>query len=160
MNDIRIRQPNQALQKSTMETSSNPKDMLIDVRPKHLLVDLSLWALVASSLLVLVWALAESWPVALIIWVYWSQSAIIGIFWFIKLLSLRQFPIQGIEVDEQTVEPTAKTKIQLALFFLVHYGGFHLLYGVFLYVLLKSVRVVPVLTTAAVFCAYQCFSFF
>ncbi|MHC4498780.1 MAG: DUF6498-containing protein [Planctomycetota bacterium] len=36
--------------------------------------DLSFWGLIASNLLVVVWALAENWALAIIMWVYWSQS--------------------------------------------------------------------------------------
>ncbi|MHC4648116.1 MAG: hypothetical protein ACYTBJ_21865 [Planctomycetota bacterium] len=33
----------------------------------------------------------ENWPPAVIIWVCWGQSVIIGVFWFTKILSLKMF---------------------------------------------------------------------
>ncbi|MHC4498779.1 MAG: DUF6498-containing protein [Planctomycetota bacterium] len=58
------------------------------------------------------------------------------------------------------VPPTKGTKIQTAMFFLVHYGGFHLGYAVFLFARLKSVQAAPIFAMASIFFLYQGFSFF
>jgi hypothetical protein len=131
-----------------------------DSARRHLYSDLSFWALLASNLLAVVWALAENWSVAVIMWVYWSQSVIIGLFWFIKILALRDFSTKGYKMNGRPVPPTKGTKIQTAMFFLAHYGGFHLGYAVFLSEQLERVQVAPILAMAGIFSLYQGFSFF
>lgn len=122
--------------------------------------DLSLLALIFSNLAVIIWALIEGWSLGVLMWVYWSQSVNIGIFWFFKILSLKEFSTEGFKINNRSVEPTVHTKKQTAVFFLIHYGFFHLIYSVFLGGMFKSVKLVPIFLMAGVFFAYQCFSFF
>lgn len=143
-----------------MDISTSPKDELNKNIRKSFGSDLSLWALIASNLVTIVWALIGGWPLAIIIWVYWSQSVIIGILWFFKILTLKQFSTKGVKINNRSVKPTRGTKIQTAFFFLIHYGFFHFIYAIFLFGLLKTVRMWPVLFMAGVFLIYQCFSFF
>lgn len=126
----------------------------------HFYSDLSLWALIASNLVVIIWALIEEWPLAIAMWVYWSQSIAIGILWFFKILSLKEFSTKGFKINGRSVEPTTSTKIQTAIFFLIHYGFFHLIYSIFLSGMFKSVKLFPVFLTGGLFFVYQCFSFF
>jgi len=127
---------------------------------KHFYSDLSLWALIASNLMVIILALIEKWSLGIILWVYWSQSVTIGILWFFKILSLKEFSTKGFKIGGQSVESTAATKIQTAMFFLVHYGFFHLGYCIFLSAMFRPAKVSAVFVMAAVFIFYQCFSFF
>ncbi|MFC1737430.1 DUF6498-containing protein [Planctomycetota bacterium] len=143
-----------------MEISVNPKFSLRKKPVRHFFSDLSLWALIVSNLIVIFWALIEGWALAVIMWVYWSQSVSIGILWFFKILTLKEFSTKGFKINNQSVEPTTSTKIQTAIFFLVHYGFFHVGYAVFLSALFKHVRLMPICVMAAVFFVYQSFSFF
>ncbi|MHC4186283.1 MAG: DUF6498-containing protein [Planctomycetota bacterium] len=143
-----------------MEISFNTPATPGDSTRRHFYSDLSFWALLASNLLAVVWALAENWSVAVTMWVYWSQSVIIGLFWFIKILALRDFSTKRYKMNGRPVPPTKGTKIQTAVFFLVHYGGFHLGYAVFLSEQLKRVQAAPILAMAGIFSLYQGFSFF
>ena len=143
-----------------MDISTSPKDELSKMLRKSFGSDLSLWALVVSNLIVIVWALIGGWPLAVIIWVYWSQSVIIGILWFFKILTLKEFSTKDLKINGRSVEPTRGTKIQTAFFFLAHYGFFHFIYAIFLLVDFKTVRIWPILFMAGVFLVYQCFSFF
>jgi len=129
-------------------------------RKRNFYLDLSLWALIVSNLVVIIWALIEEWSLAIVMWVYWSQSVTIGILWFFKILTLKEFSTKGFKINNRSVEPTAGTKIQTAVFFLVHYGFFHLIYSVFLGAMFKDVKLVPIFLMAGVFFVYQCFSFF
>jgi hypothetical protein len=67
-----------------------------------------------------------------VMWIYWSQSVIIGIFNFIKIISLKEFSTEGFRQGNKPVLPTKATKISTGLFFLFHYGFFHLIYSFFL----------------------------
>jgi len=143
-----------------MDISYQPQENLSKSGKKHFHSDLSLWALIASNLIVIIWALIEKWSLGVIMWVYWSQSVTIGILWFFKLLTLKEFSTKDLKINDRPVEPTTATKIQMATFFPLHYGGFHFGYALFLCTLFKSVKIWPILFMAGVFLIYQCFSFF
>lgn len=68
-----------------------------------------------------------------VVWVYWFQSIIIGLFNFLLLLTIKNMDATGFKLNNQPV--TAQNKGCAAWFFLVHYGIFHLVYAVFLLVL-------------------------
>lgn len=146
-------QPQESLSKPAIRVGGNSGR-------KYFHSDLSLWALIASNLIVIVWALIEGWSLAIIIWIYWSQSVTIGILWFFKILTLKEFSTKGFHINNRPVEPTPRTKIQTAVSFLVHYGIFHLVYAIFLLGLCKTAGKRSILFMAGVFLVYQCFSFF
>ena len=89
-------------------------------------------SLIFSNLLVIVFAVVDNLSALDILWIYWTQSVIIGIFNFIKILSLREFSTEGFRQGNKQVLPTRGTKISTAIFFLFHYGFFHVIYAVFL----------------------------
>ena len=142
-----------------MEISYKPQNGQSNNEIKPFYLDLSLWALIVSNLVVAVWALTKRWRLGPIMWVYWCQSVIIGIFWFIKILILKGFSTEGYTVDGKTVEPTKKTKISTARHFLIDYGIIHLIYAGFLYIKLENIRVASILLMACVFLLYESFSF-
>ncbi|KQC03618.1 MAG: hypothetical protein APR53_04840 [Methanoculleus sp. SDB] len=96
-------------------------------------MDSSTAALIATNIGVLVLALYQQWDIGTVIWIYWCQSVIIGFFQFFRILSLRHFTTDDIRVNNAPVEPTRKTQRRLAGFFAVHYGFFHFVYLVFLW---------------------------
>jgi hypothetical protein len=65
-----------------------------------------------------------------IVWIYWFQSVTIGIFNFLDLLTVKNFDANGMKMNDAPV--TSDNKGCAAWFFLVHYGIFHLAYGIFL----------------------------
>jgi hypothetical protein len=67
-----------------------------------------------------------------IIWVYWCQSVIIGMFNFFDLLTIKNFSATDFKINDAPV--TNANKGCMAWFFLLHYGGFHIAYFVFLVV--------------------------
>lgn len=143
-----------------MDISFQPQESLSKSGKKQFHSDLSLWALIVSNLIVIVWALIEGWPLAIVVWVYWSQSVTIGILWFFKILTLNEFSTKDCTINDKAVEATTGTKIRIAFFFLAHYGFFHLGYAFFLFLECKPVRIGPILFMAGLFLVYQCFSFF
>ena len=89
-------------------------------------------SLIFSNLLVIVFAVIDNLSAIDILWIYWTQSVIIGIFNFIKILSLKEFSTEGFRQGGKQVLPTKAAKISTAIFFLFHYGFFHVIYAVFI----------------------------
>ncbi|MBN1556278.1 MAG: hypothetical protein JXA11_16175 [Phycisphaerae bacterium] len=102
---------------------------------KQFFYDRTTLSLIASNLVTIVVALWQNWPLGVIMWIYWGQSVIIGVFNFFRILDLQQFSTKGFQIDGKNVEPTRGVKIQTAVFFLFHYGFFHVGYALFLAVL-------------------------
>ena len=135
---------------------------------KHFYTDLSFWALLVSNLVVIAWAVLEKWDIGEVLWIYWCQSVIIGLFWYIKMLSLKQFSTKDLKVNGLPVAPTRETKIRTANFFLLHFGFFHYIYLFFLPRLFEGIlpslsegiKIFQIMSLAIVFFIYQCFSFF
>ncbi len=71
-----------------------------------------------------------------IIWIYWCQSIIIGLFTFLELLTVRNFTAGNMRLNDQPV--TKDNKSCAAWFFLLHYGIFHFVYMIFLAVKFHS----------------------
>ncbi len=67
---------------------------------------------------------------ATVVWIYWFQSIIIGLFNFLDLLTIKNFDTGNFKMNDQPV--TAVNKGCAAWFFLVHFGFFHLGYAIFL----------------------------
>ncbi len=99
---------------------------------KQRLADPTVISLILSNLLAIGFALAFNLNIMAILWVYWSQSVIIGFFNFFRILSLKKFSTEGIKVNYKPIEATNKTKVMMAFFFAFHYGFFHLVYAFFL----------------------------
>jgi len=87
-------------------------------------LDASEKLLIFGNLVTIAMALIFNYPLATIIWLYWLESVIIGFFAFLKILF----------VTGKNAPPFLK-RLPLALFFSVHYGGFHLGYLAFLAVM-------------------------
>jgi len=127
---------------------------------KRLVSDVSAWMLILSNIVVIFLAVKEQWPLSTVIWTYWWQSVIIGLFTVTKILSLRDFSTEGVTLQDKPVAPSKETKRRSALFFSVHYGFFHLCYALILLALLKNVHDIKHIALAAlIFFANHLFSF-
>ena len=93
---------------------------------------LSTLSLIFSNVLVIIFAIIDNLSALDVLWIYWSQSVIIGIFNFIKIITLKEFSTEGFKQGNKQVLPTKSAKISTAFFFLFHYGFFHVVYAVFL----------------------------
>lgn len=112
---------------------------MTDISPENRLADLSLWGLIAGNVFSIIMAAIQGWDIGQIIWVYWMQSVIIGIINYIRIRSLKEFSTKGLKINGKSVEPTVQTRNSTAIFFMIHYGMFHLFYALFLSVgLLQS----------------------
>ena len=65
-----------------------------------------------------------------VIWIYWIQSVIIGFFNFIDLLTIKNYDPGNAKLNGQPI--SEKNKGCLPWFFMMHYGLFHFVYGIFL----------------------------
>lgn len=72
-----------------------------------------------------------------IVFLYWGQSVLIGLFNFIDILTIKNVIPGSIELNDSPVKNNSKTKGCAASFFAVHYGVFHLAYGIFILVYSK-----------------------
>ncbi len=91
-----------------------------------------LW-LLAANLATMVMALAQGWSLAPLMWVYWCQSVIIGVFNWLRIRRLKQFSVTGLKINGKRIEePTPAIKRWMTNFFAMHFGFFHLVYLLFL----------------------------
>ena len=103
------------------------REMTFEARSDH-----SFYALIASNVLALVIGAATQMGLREMMLVYWIQSAIIGITHFVRMLLLREFNAEGFHMGGRPFQQTGSDKLKLALFFLLHYGGFHAVFLAFL----------------------------
>jgi len=89
-------------------------------------------ALILANVVTLVAALLFRWEVAWLFWPYWIQSVIIGFYARRRMLGLAQFSTEGFTSGNRPVHENDQGKRSTANFFVLHYGGFHLGYLVFL----------------------------
>ena len=97
-------------QQNSLEYSAN--------RPLY--ASASLWSLVIANLLVIVWAVLTERTLGLIVWVYFSQNVILGIFWPLKVFA-------------SSADSSYTKKVQSVAVFLPHYLIMHFLYAISLY---------------------------
>jgi hypothetical protein len=134
---------------------------------KPILSDPTLWSLLGANLLLLIFYLTGQVDMLALVWVYWGQSVIIGLFNFFRILRLKNFSTKNFYMNGMPVEPTLANKVKVAFFFAFHYGIFHLVYAVFLSTqTLSSLQkdfsifgALPVLAGIALFFMSHLFSF-
>ena len=95
--------------------------------------DTSVLGLIASNIVVIVWALIENWNLGFLMLVYWAQSVIIGLFWFYTIITYknayRKYTADPFELPDKL---NAFSRLGIGLFFLFHFGFFHSGYLTFL----------------------------
>jgi hypothetical protein len=123
--------------------------------------DWSALTLIATNLLTIVVAVYQKWNPGTVMWIYWGQSVIIGVFSVVRMWTLQNFTTDGVTVNDRPVAPTTSNKHQLAIFFLLHYGFFHLIYAVFLSEManVDSQEVIPIAICILAFLANHLFSY-
>jgi hypothetical protein len=68
-----------------------------------------------------------------LLWTYWFQSVVIGAFNVLRIRALQRFTTDGMTMNDRPVPTTPEAKRQVANFFTIHYGFFHLIYAIFLF---------------------------
>ncbi len=94
--------------------------------------NLSTYSLILTNIIVIIFAIVQQWNLLYILWIYLGQNFIIGLFAFLKIISIRKFKTDGVKFNNIELKPTKSAKIKIGLFFLFHYGFFNLIYAVFL----------------------------
>jgi hypothetical protein len=102
--------------------------------------DRSLTFLLITNLATVVLAVLQQWTITDLLWVYWGQSVVIGYYNVHRIVDLDRFSTDGFIRSIRPVEPTCETQRCTAICFALHYGLFHLVYGVFL---LTTFRIHP-----------------
>lgn len=92
----------------------------------------SLLFLIAGNLYCIWYYENHSNAFATVVWIYWFQSITIGLFNFLDLLTIKNYDTSSFTMNDKPV--TAANKGCTAWFFLLHFGGFHLGYAIFLLV--------------------------
>lgn len=95
--------------------------------------DSSTWLLVITNLIIIIFATVQHWNFLTLMWIYWTQSVIIGLVNFVRMLLLKDFSTKGMIFGGKPVEKTTSSKIAMAFFFLFHYGGFQAMYVFFIF---------------------------
>jgi hypothetical protein len=112
--------------------SKRPKIKFSELWKQVDFTQISTLSLIFSNVLVIFFAVLDDLSALDVLWIYWFQSVIIGIFNFIKILSLKEFSTEGFRQGNKQVPPTKGAKISTGIFFLFHYGFFHFIYAIFL----------------------------
>jgi hypothetical protein len=94
--------------------------------------DLSALFLIVSNVITIVIAVLEQWQLSEVIWIYWWQNIIIGFYNYKRIRSLKHFSAEGFTINKKPVAPTKATQGFVAIFFLLHFGFFHLVYLIFI----------------------------
>jgi hypothetical protein len=97
---------------------------------KKLTADPSFYLLLAGNVWCIYYYQSGQAGFETVIWIYWFQSVIIGLFNFLEILTARNIDTGTFKINDEPV--TAKNRGCAAFFFLVHYGGFHIAYLVFI----------------------------
>lgn len=95
--------------------------------------DKSALGILLSNVLAIALALWQNWDLGQLMWIYWCQSVIIGFFNFLRMMKLKKFTTAGLTSNGRRVPEDASGKRSTAIFFLVHYGFFHVVYLAFLF---------------------------
>lgn len=112
--------------------NERPKNTLSGLWKRFDFTRFSTLSLLISNGLVILFAIIDKVSATDVLWIYWSQSVIIGIFNAVEILMLKEFSTAGFRRGNKPVLPTKAAKYSTAAFFIFHYGFFHLVYAVFL----------------------------
>ena len=93
--------------------------------------DPSFWALIFLNVFFIYEYKEDSIQYTTIIWLYWCQSVLLGIFNFFDMLTLKNASVENMTINGKPAT-VAQAKGCLPIFFLFHYGIFHLVYFIFL----------------------------
>ncbi|MBI3720904.1 MAG: hypothetical protein HY252_20165 [Sphingobacteriales bacterium] len=101
------------------------------------LTDIGFWSLLFWNLFLVYYQLRHPETFKTILWIYWAQSILIGLFNFLDIITLQKVVPGSWNEDGKSVSD-ARAKGCAAFFFLFHYGFFHLVYIIFLFAFVKA----------------------
>jgi hypothetical protein len=130
---------------------------LVMSRP-GVLKDVSLWVLVSSNLAFAIFFIMQGGEFGTLMWAYWAQSVIIGVFNFIRILTQKNFSVKSVKLNNRPAKHNIGTKNYIAFFFLFHYGFFHFAYLMFLKDMAETTQIDFILIGALIFLINHGFS--
>ena len=92
----------------------------------------SVWSLILTNIVTIGVALVYQWDLRVLIWGYWFQGVIFGIFNFLNIILLESFDTEHVEINGRPFAEKSAAKLFIGVFFLCHYGFFHFVYLIFL----------------------------
>ncbi len=72
-----------------------------------------------------------------LLFLYWGQSVLIGLFNFVDMLTVKNVVTGSMTINNVPADSSSKSKGCTSLFFLFHYGIFHLVYGIYIFIYTK-----------------------
>ncbi len=100
---------------------------------KEIFKDQSFWSLLIINVAIIVYYLCYNTGFKTLVWIYWAQSVLIGVFTFLQLATVRTLKSGSITFNNTAVGNDKKGRGCLSAFFAVHYGFFHLGYFIFIF---------------------------
>lgn len=98
--------------------------------------------LLLSNLIPLFGALFFGWNLSLMLFIYWFENVVIGIYVILKMLVSQKENQQGVQYTNnlfgKTTHGVNKSKSATIVFFTIHYGIFTISHGVFLFTSLAT----------------------
>ena len=94
---------------------------------KRTLLDPSLWVLIGINVYLTWYYYHQPGVFTTLLWLYWAQSVMLGLFNFLDMLTIRQA-----QAPDKETSGIFAFKRPAAFFFLFHYGFFHFVYFFFL----------------------------
>ncbi len=73
-----------------------------------------------------------------VVWIYWVQSVLIGLFNFLDLLTIKNADPAGFKINDKPYDNSVGSRGCAAFFFLFHYQVFHLVYAIFIFAQVKG----------------------
>jgi hypothetical protein len=96
------------------------------------LYDPAFWLLVALNIYCIWYLHLHPDGFASVVWIYWIQSVLIGVFNFLDLLTIQHPDPESMMVNGKPIPNNLASKGCMAFFFLFHYQFFHLVYAIFI----------------------------
>lgn len=99
------------------------------------MMDRSAWGLLVGNVVTLALAWWQQWPLFLLLFPYWLQSVLIGVFAWRRIRVTPDYRVGDIsfKINGRRFRRKDWPQARLAGFFAVHFGGFHLVYLLFLF---------------------------
>jgi hypothetical protein len=113
---------------SALAPSAGATDMPLSGR----FMDGPMSGILLGNAVTLAGAVVQHWPAHPVMLIYWGQSIAVGIANVVRMLMLREFSTDGFTSGGRQVPATPAGKRMAARFFALHYGFFHVGYGLFL----------------------------
>ena len=106
--------------------------------PKRIFADPSFWILLLVNIYCIYYFNEHPEGFSTIVWAYWIQSVMVGIFNFLDLLTLKNPDFGESKLADVKLKSGEKSPGCTAFFFLFHFEFFHVVYAVFLFTQFKD----------------------